>query len=401
MLVILALVLSACADGGGGTAPEQPAGGGDTASGTAPPDAGLEGEPILIGAIAPITGANSLVGQYIVNGTTLAVEEINATGGILGRPVEIVWGDEVDSLQTSVNAATMLLANDNLTAIVGSLYSQFAIAAMPQVLETEIPFFVSGSSSGVSNEGNPWVWQVRPIDTFQGLALADFAVNTLGVQNPAIMHSTISTFASLADQVVDAFEGQGVTITNSNMFGFPEEETNYAPYFAQILDGDFDAIIALANQMPAALIMQQAEISGVDPNAIHTIGSTSFGSNVAITNAGPASNYWYSIVDWVPGGTTEAGARFEAAYQARFGEPSDLPSVTFYDALMLIREAAEIAGSLERAAINEALREIRSFPGAISTFSYFPDQVFATSLGITRNMNEEITMIGSVQFREP
>ena len=360
-----------------------------------------EGGTIKIGIVAPVTGTNKLVGEYTLNGANLAMEEINAAGGILGKQIELVIGDEVDNLQDSVNATTMLLSENDISAIIGSLYSQYCIAVMPSVLDTQIPYFASGSSSGVSNENNPYVWQVRPIDTFQGVTLAELATGTLGMKNPAIMYSTQSTFASLSEQVQIALQDLGIEITDSNLFGFPEEETNYAPYFAQILAGDYDGIIALSNQMPAALICQQAEISGVDPAVLPCLGSTSFCSNVCITNAGSSANNWYSVADWVPGGSTEAGAAFEAAYVAKYNAPSDLPAVTYYDAMYMIKEACEIAGSTDREAINEALKQIKQYPGAISTFSYFDDHVFATSLGITQNIDETVTMIDAVTFREP
>lgn len=370
-------------------------------SSTASDDAPAEDGVIKIGIIAPVTGTNKLVGEYTLNGAELAKEEINASGGILGKQIELVIGDEVDNLQDSVNATTMLLSNNEISAIIGSLYSQYCIAVMPNVLETKIPYFASGSSSGVSKENNPYVWQVRPVDTFQGKALVEFATTTLNMKNPAIMYSTQSTFASLSEQVVAAFKDVGVEITDNNLFGFPEEETNYAPYFAQILSGDYDGIIALANQMPSALICQQAEISGVDPAVLPCVGSTSFCSNVCLSNAKSAANSWYSVADWVPGGANEAGAAFETAYVAKYNAPSDLPSVTFYDAMYLIKAACEASGATDRESINEGLKTIKKYPGAISTFSYFDDHVFATSLGVTQNIDEQANMISAVTFREP
>lgn len=360
-----------------------------------------EQEVIKIGLVAPITGTNKLVGEYMVNGMNLALEQINAEGGILGKKVEAIVADEVDNLQDSVNAMSKLTSDDTITAIVGSLYSTYCIATLPQVAEAKIPYFSSGSSSGVSKENNPYTWQVRPIDTFQGIALADFAVNTLGMKNPAIMYSTQNTFVSLQEQVVAGLKDLGIEITEKNLFGFPEEETNYAPYFAQILSGDYDGLIALTNQMPAALVCQQAEIAGIDSSKFPCLGSTSYCSGVCISNAGSSANGWYSVADWVPGGATEAGAAFEEAYVQAYGEPSDLPAVTVYDAVYLIKEACEIAGTTDRETINNALKEIKNYPGAISTFSYFDDHCFATSLGITQNRDEKAEMIDSVTFRQP
>lgn len=405
VLMLMASLLAGCG-GGSEDSSESPSNSGkdtentdrNSSSDKAPDN---EGETLKIGVVAPLTGTNKLVGEYTKNGVEMAVDEINSSGGVLGKQIEIVYGDEVDSLQNSVNATTMLLSDDSIVGIVGTMYSQYSIAVMPEVEAAGVPYFASGSSSGIPNENNPYTWQVRPVDTFQGITMADFAVNTLDMKNPAIMYSTQSTFASLSEQTQKALQDEGLEITDANLFGFPEEETNYAPYFAQILAGDYDGIIALSNQMPAALIMQQAEIAGVDPEKIPCLGSTSYCSNVAITNGGSSSNGWYSIADWIPGGFTEAGAEFEDRYQEKYNSQSDLPSVEYYDAVYLIKEACEKSGSTDREAINEALKEIKNYPGAISTFSYFDDHVFATSLGITRNIDETPTMIESVTFREP
>ena len=360
-----------------------------------------EGGVIKIGIIAPMTGTNKLVGEYTMNGAKMAQEEINAAGGILGHKIEFVIGDEVDNMQDSVNATTKLLSDDSITAIIGSLYSQYCIAVMPSVADAKIPYFASGSSSGVSKQNNPYTWQVRPIDTFQGVTLASFAVNKLNMKNPAIMYSTQSTFASLSEQVQIALKDLGIEITEKNLFGFPEEEINYDPYFQQILAGGYDGIIALSNQMPAALICQQAEIAGVNPDKIPLLGSTSFCSNVCITNAGSAADGWYSVADWVPGGANERGAEFEKAYVAKYNAPSDLPAATYYDALYVIKEAAEKAGSIDREALNNGLKQVKAFPGAISAFSYFEDHVFATALGITQNISGKPQAIDAVTFREP
>jgi len=371
------------------------------ASGEASGDsAPAEGGTIRIGLVTAVTGTNSLVGQYAVNGFNLAAQQINAEGGILGKQVELVLGDEVDNLDTSVKATQQLLADDGITAIIGSMYSAYCIAALPSVEEAKMPYFSSGSSSGVSREKNPYTWQVRPLDTAQGAVMADYVVNTLGLTNPAVMHSTQSALASQAEQTIAALRNLGLELPNSSVFAFPEDESNYAPYLAQIIDGGFDGLIVMANQQPAAVICQQAEIAGIDPETFPCLGSTSFCSGVCISNAGSAANGWYSVADWVPGGSTDASAAFEKAYNDAYGTASDLPAVIVYDALMLIREACETAGTTEdKEAINAALQQVKDYPGAVSVFSYFEDHSFATALGITRNVNEKAEMVHAVTYR--
>lgn len=372
--------------------------GGDT--GTKTNDSKTEGGTVKIGLVTAVTGSNSLVGEEAQEGAKLAIEQINANGGVNGQMIELVVADEVDNLEMSVLATQELLANDDVIGIIGSMYSQYCIAAMPSVLEAKVPYLSMGSSSGVSKEKNPYAWQDRPLDTAQGATLADYVVNELGCKNPAIMHSTQSTFQSLADQVVIALKDRGLDIDDSNVFGFPEEEANYAPYIAQIMDGGFDCLIACANQAPSAVICQQVEAAGLTSDMMPLVGSTSFCSNVCISNAGSAADGWYSISDWCPGGSNEVAAKFEKDYTAYSGRAiSDLAAVCVYDAVYILAEAMKIAGTnTDREAINAAMEKVE-FQGAISYFKYNEDHSFASTLTVTQNIDGVPTAITSVAYR--
>ena len=169
-------------------------------------DTGASGETVKIGLVTAVTGSNSLVGEESQEGAQLAIDQINAAGGVNGQMLELVVADEVDNLEMSVLATQELLANDEIMGIIGSMYSTYCIAALPAVAEAKVPYISMGSSSGVSKEGNPYAWQDRPLDTAQGAVLADYVVNELGCKNPAIMHSTQSALLSLADQTIAALK---------------------------------------------------------------------------------------------------------------------------------------------------------------------------------------------------
>ena len=387
MLSLVACGNNAANTGNGGNT----SGGGDTA----------EGGTVKIGLVTAVTGSNSLVGEESTEGAQLAIDEINAAGGVNGQQLELVITDEVDNLEMSVLATQELLADDEIMGIIGSLYSQYCIAVMPAVEETGMPYFAMGSSSGVSNEKNAYTWQVRPLDTAQGAVLADYVVNTLGCSKPAIMHSTQSTFQSLADQTIAALNDLGVEVPSGSIFGFPEEESNYSPYISQVMDGDFDCLIALANQAPSAVICQQVQAAGLTSDMMPLVGSTSFCSNVCITNAGSAADGWYSISDWCPGGSNDVAAAFEEAYTTAYPERaiSDLAASCVYDAVYVLAEAMKIAGTnTDREAINNAMQEI-DFQGALSYFKFYDDHSFANSLTVTQNIDGVPTAIDAVEYR--
>ena len=361
----------------------------------------VSGGTVKIGLVTAVTGSNSLVGEEAQEGAQLAVEEINAAGGVNGQQLEIVVTDEVDNLEMSVLATQELLADDEIMGIIGSMYSTYNIAAMPSVAEYGMPYLAMGSSSGVANEKNPYTWQDRPLDTAQGAVLADYVVNTLGCSKPAIMHSTQSTFQSLADQTIAALQEQGLEIPSSSIFAFPEDESNYSPYISQVMDGDFDCLIALANQAPSAVICQQVQAAGLTSDMMPLVGSTSFCSNVCITNAGSAADGWYSISDWCPGGSNDVAAAFEEAYTTAYPERaiSDLAASCVYDAVYVLAEAMKIAGTnTDREAINNAMQEI-DFQGALSYFKFYDDHSFANSLTVTQNIDGVPTAIDAVEYR--
>ena len=172
MAIVMLFTLVAC----GNNAANSGNSGGNNAGG----DGAAEGGTVKIGLVTAVTGSNSLVGEESTEGAQLAVDQINAAGGVNGQQLELVITDEVDNLEMSVLATQELLANDEISAVLGSLYSQYCIAAMPTVEEVGMPYLSMGGSVGVSEEQNPYTWQVRPLDSALGVILEDFAVNTLG-----------------------------------------------------------------------------------------------------------------------------------------------------------------------------------------------------------------------------
>ena len=400
-LLAASMVFAMVACGGNTTNNAGTNNGGTNNSSTGDEGSAASGETVKIGLVTAVTGSNSLVGEEAQEGAQLAIDEINAAGGVNGQQLELVVADEVDNLEMSVLATQELLANDEIVGIIGSMYSTYNIAAMPSVAEVGVPYLAMGSSSGVSNEKNPYTWQDRPLDTAQGAVLADYVVNELGCTNPAIMHSTQSALQSLADQTIAAFENLGVEIADSNIFAFPEDESNYSPYISQIMAGDYDCVIALANQAPSAVICQQVQAAGLTSDMMPLVGSTSFCSNVCITNAGSAADGWYSISDWCPGGSNDVAAAFEEAYTTAYPERaiSDLAASCVYDAVYVLAEAMKIAGTnTDREAINNAMQEI-DFQGALSYFKFYDDHSFANSLTVTQNIDGVPTAIDAVEYR--
>ena len=128
-LLLCFAMLAGCASNAEAPADDQTD---DTAtSDTTSDDGAASGDPIKIGMVAPVTGTSAMVGEYMENGFKLAADEIYAEGGILGHPIELVLADEVDNAQSSVTGMQLLISEGDISAIIGSYYSAYAIAALP------------------------------------------------------------------------------------------------------------------------------------------------------------------------------------------------------------------------------------------------------------------------------
>ena len=353
------------------------------------------GENVTFGVVAPITGTNKMVGEYVVNGANLAMEEINANGGILGKELVLVFEDEVDNLQASVNAMSKVMEYSDVVAFFGSTYSGNCIAASPNVLEKKIPMFAGGSSANIPLENNPYIWQARMTDDQSGMLLAKAATENLEMKNPAIMFSTESFGTGLKDQTLAALKELGIEVPESMQYGYVVDEKNYTPLITQIQNSDADGLIAIGHQMPAAIICQQIDAAGLD---IPLLGSSSWASAVCRENAGDTANGWYAVADWTIEVATKEGQAFAQKYFDTYGAASDMPAVTAYDSIMLFKEACEIAGTTtDREAINDALAQIENYPGAMSTYTASETRCFSTSQFLTHNQDGKAVMIDTVK----
>lgn len=347
---------------------------------------------VVFGVVAPITGKNSMVGEYIVNGANMAADEINAAGGINGCKLTLVFEDEVDTQQTSVNAASKIMEYDNLAAFFGSTYSGNCIAASPVVLENQTLMFAGSAAISIANENNPYIWLVRTTDNYVASSLGDAAVDNLQMKNPAILFCTNNYGVGVKDQLVPYLAGLGCEVPDKQIFGFDASEQNFSPIITMIQESGADGLIAIGDQMPAALICQQMDAAGLD---IPRIGSSSWASAVCRENAGASADGWYGIADWTVEVTTSSGKAFADKYVELYGADSDMPAVTVYDSIYLFKEACEQAGTTEdKDAIRAALADIKDYPGAMTTYTAAENQTLGTSLYLTFNQDGKATMAG-------
>jgi branched-chain amino acid transport system substrate-binding protein len=292
----------------------------------------------------------------------MAVARFNREGGILGRKVELIEVDEAGAAggqQDSVNATIKLLSRGDISIFYQGANSTNAIAVSPTVREYKIPHMAGGSSIGIYEENNPWVWQVRMIDDQQAYMLTKAAIDIVGMKNPAILYITSTFGQGLERQIVAELEKRG--ITPAGIFSYSESEKQFAPLIAQVMASGCDGLIGIAEFAEAALIEQEMEDRGIP-----CVGCNNFITVNNMALAGDAALGWYSIADWTTEVDTPESKAFVKEYMETWEREPDMTSAIAYDCFLLMRKAIEIAGSADPVKINEALATIKDFPGVSS-----------------------------------
>ncbi len=369
LLLVLFMVISlaACTPNGAPvsqtTPPASNAPSGD--AGDAPAEEPAK-EPIKIGLTTVLTGDRALEGEYASNAAAIIQEEINAAGGVLDRPIEIVIEDALGTDVGAVNAYRKLAADDDIVAIIGSDSSNDNIAVSSSALESKILTTAQGSSPklmNLVNTDNPWMFQLRASDQTLCAALIKYAVEKLNLKSFAIIHDTETASADQARLFTEALATYG--IEPSVVVPFTTGTKDFSSHLAQIQNANVEAVIAACFHTEAAILLQQMRALGME---LPVFGSNAFGDPVTIELAKDAINGVYSVTAWVPNTTNVKGAAFSKKYTERYGDACAKSAAQIYDHVSVICEAIKRAGTTDRAAVRDAMSTIEAYEGAITVY---------------------------------
>jgi len=367
------------------------------------PAASFDGK-VVLGATAPLTGPNQLTGGYYVNGMKMAVDEINAAGGILGKELVLDVQDEGTDQSIAINA-TIKLIESGVPAVIGSYFSTNCMAVLPEIEKNKVPYFANGSNPDISAANNEYVWQIRVTDDFTGPIMADIAMNELNMKNPAVLYTTASSTTIQKDNFVKAMEAKGNAVSEKNIYGAPENESNFSSIINQILNSGVDGLVVMGvSEAWDVALAQQLQSAGCD---IPLMGSSSFASAPFIEVAREAANGWYTIADWSPNilegdlDVPDQAVTFEKLYEELFDGMSAMQSAWGYDCVYLFKEACERAGTTEdREKINEAMKDT-DMQGANNYYKNYEDtfHVMSTYILLCKTTDGAATPIRKVNFR--
>lgn len=311
-----------------------------------------DSEVIKIGTIDPMTGGSATYGQEKLNGMTLAVEDINAAGGVLGRELVLVSEDSGSQAAQAATVATKLITQDKVVAIEGAQTSSETMAILDVLAEYEIPAVAPATSPYIGLQGNMFINRCSPDDALQVEALLKYAAEELGYKTIGVMYSNDDYGKGGYDGAVGCADRYGITLVSDTFMG---DDTNFSAQLTKMKDAGCEALLMWCQTTAASLIIKQADEMGWNPQYLLCPGVNDpylFELTNGLCDGAIVSTSFYgeNPDDFVQS--------FVSRYTEKYGQAPSLAAALGYDGILVIAEGIKAAGSTEPKAIAEAIRTL-------------------------------------------
>jgi len=320
------------------------------------------GGPLKIGMLFDYTGSLGEFGPNMETGAQLAVKQINAAGGVLGKPVQLIKADAGTSPQVGVESATRLVNVDGVQAIIGCLSSGVTIAvaegvAVPNKIVMISPASTSPGLTAVKD--NDFLFRTVLSDAAQGVVLADWAVEK-GYKKVATFYTNNAYGKGLSDQFVKSFEAKGGTVTAA--VSHEQQQTSYLSELQKAVAGNPEVLVAISYPAEGSIYIKEAIENNLIKKFLFVDGTK---SQDIIDAVGVAALEGTTGTSPSAVENAAATAKFDADYKAEYGK--DVPALPYvresYDAVIAIALAAEAAKSTDPTKIRDNLRKVDGPPG--------------------------------------
>ena len=328
-----------------------------------------EAETIKIGCVLDLSGELAPMGAKMLDGARLAVEEINAAGGVLGKQVELVEEDGATDPAKGFDRVKKLVEIDGVQVIVGPMITPTSELSIPYAKEHKIPLITMSATGVPLSElaGTEWYFRTCLRDDAQGRVLADVVMDK-GYTALATIVLDSTYGKGLEKGIVDGLEAAGYQFEHVASIRYDIAKKDYRTELQRIKDSNADVVLAVTYADDGIIIFKQALEMGL--NKIAWLGCDgNYGSGL-FAEARSAEFMEKTIV----AGTRTVGLgavyeQFVSKYTKKFGEPPETYCDTTYDAVWAAAKAIAAAGVYDGEAIRTALTKLE-FDGASGPLAF-------------------------------
>lgn len=320
---------------------------------------------IKLGANLEMTGNNATFGQSAANGTKLAIKEINAKGGLLGKQVSLVVADNKSEAAEAANAMQKLITQDKVSAVIAPIASSSVIAGAQVNMDNKV-LAISPTASNPKVTVDPNTGKVRDylfraafIDPFQGLVMANFATKTLNAKKAALYIDNSSDYAKgLGQFFKETFIKNGGTIVAEE--AYLAKDTDFKATLTKLKAATPDVVFVPGYYQEVGMIIKQGRELGL---SVPFLGGDGWDSAKLPEIAGGAAlNNTFFANHYSPDDNSPAITTFVESYKKEYGQTPDAFAALAYDATMMVFEAIKRANSADPVKVKDELAKTKDYP---------------------------------------
>jgi branched-chain amino acid transport system substrate-binding protein len=315
-------------------------------------------DPIIIGVSGPLTGAQAQYGVAWKKGFDLAIEEINAAGGIKGRPLQYLFTDTQNDPKQTVAVAQKYISDPRIVLATGDFSSTSSAAASALYQRAGLVQFGFNNSNPKFTDSGDFIWSNSPSQSSEAPAHAAY-VRDLGLKNVAVFQLNTDWGKVTGDLTIAALEKYGVKVASRETY-LPDEK-DFKSIISKVKALKVDGIVFVSYVNDAALLIQQLRGQGV------TVPIVSNGSQATAQFpqlAGPSAEGVYVAGDFASDDPRPEVQAFAKKWKAKYNEDLEYFAVHAYDSLKLAAAVIEIGGT-DRRAVRDAFAKVKNVPSVI------------------------------------
>jgi branched-chain amino acid transport system substrate-binding protein len=318
-------------------------------------------DTIKVGEYGSLTGKEASFGQSAHKGITMAVEQANAAGGVLGRQLELFTEDNQTVPGQSATAAKILISRDRVIALLGEVSSGRSLEAAPIAESYRIPMIAPAATNPKVTQVGKYIFRVCFIDPFQGTVMAKFARGELKAKSVAIISSVSNAYSvGLAKFFREKFTADGGTIAVEQKYS--EGDKDFRAQLTAIRAAGVDAVFVPGYYAEVSLIVRQARELGI---TVPFLGGDGWVSDQLLAVGGDAMNGCYYSTHFAPENMSAPVQKFVADYKARWGgETPDAFAALGFDAVGVLVDSIRRAGTTDEPRLRDAIAATKDYSGA-------------------------------------
>jgi len=322
-----------------------------------------QGQPIRIYGLVELSGTGATSGTNFNDGVKLAVKEINAAGGILGRKVEYSASDTQSQPQVS-KALAVKAIDDGAYVVMGPVFSGSILVSMAETKRAEIPNFTGGEAANITQQGNPYVFRTSFTQSTAMPKLARYIKDTVKAKTIAIVWVNNDFGKGGRDTMMKALEQAGIKVVAD--VSTDAGQVDFSGAVLKVKQSNADAVFVYTNEEESARALRELRKQGYDKPII---GETTLTGQKVIELAGEAANGALAHVGLTVDAPQPAIKDFDKKFQAEYKYKSDHNGMKGYSAMYVVKAVTEKIGKFDQKAFAKAMHGLKlsakEYPGVL------------------------------------